>query len=548
MNISDLKPKIFSALKWYNKDQLVKDAVAGVLVAIISLPTSLALAMAAGVAPEKGLYGSIIAGLVISLFGGSNVCVGGLSVALISVIQGVMLSYGFDGLIITGIMAGIILVLIGVFNLGELIRLIPYTITLGFTCAVSAILFVSQIKDFFGMKIQDFPSELIPRLFAYSKNAESISNSATIVAIFTLVAYFVWKKFINKIPIPPSLGAIIILSIATAIFNIPVNTIGSIYPNISNSFSNLYVPEISAPLIRNLFPSALTIAILASIESLLAAVVADGMSGDTHNPNTELMAVGLANVASVIFGGIPVSVSRTKTTVNIKNGGKTPVSGIVNAFFLFLILAVFMPFIKFIPMPTLAAIMFIVSAQLADWKGALRIITNSSKSEKIVLLVTFVLTIVFDLVIAIEFGLIAAAFLFLGRLSNNVQIRKWDKISPDKDNAHDYLELPDGVVVVDIVGPLFFGSTNKISNMKIEDDAKVLIYRFGSVPAIDASAIHALRVKVANAKVSGIQVILSHVLDSPYKLMEKEGLIKEVGEDNVRPSIKDAIEYAKEFI
>lgn len=547
MSIFDFKPRIFETLKIYSKDHFFRDIIAGILVALTTLPISLSLAIAASVAPERGIYGSIVAGLIISIFGASNVCIGGLSIAVVTVIQGIISSYGFDGLVIVGIMAGIIIILIGVFNLGQLIRFIPYTMTLGFTCGVSAILFVAQIKDLFGMRISNMPAELIPRLFAYSKNAGGINNAAVFIALITLVIYFLWKKFVTKIPIPPLLGAIVISSIITFVFNVPVNTIGSVYPNMVNTFTNAHLPNITMPLVRDLFPSALTIAILASIESLLASVVADGMSGDTHDTSTELVGVGLANVFSAAFGGIPVSVSLVKTRENIKQGAKSPVSGIVNAFFLYIVFTLCILFIKLIPMPALAAIMLIVSVQIADWKSALRIISNSSKGEKTLLLITFVLTIVFDLVFAIEFGLIAAAFLFLGRLSDNVQIRKWEKTAPSNTTG-DAIELPDNVMVVDIVGPLFFGSTNKISNMKIDDDTKVIIYRFGSVPAVDASAIHALRVKVANAKISGVSIILSHVLDKPYKIMEKEGLIREVGEENIRPNIKDALEYAKRFI
>lgn len=547
MNILDFKPKIFEMLKTYNKDQFLRDIVAGVVVALTSLPISLSLAIAAGVAPERGIYASIIAGIFVSIFGGSRVCIGGISIAIITVISSVISSFGFDGLAIAGIMAGIIIVLIGVFNLGQLIRFIPYTITLGFTCGVSAILFVGQIKDFFGMRIQNLPPELIPRLFSYSKNASSINNAACFIAILTLIIYFAWKRFVSKIPVSPIICAIIIPSIITFIFNVPVNTIGSIYPNMANTFGNAHIPTITMPLARDLFPSALTIAVLASIESLLAAVVSDGISGDTHNVGTELVGVGMANIVSAIFGGIPVSVSLVKSRENIKQGAKTPVSGIISAIALCIIFTIFILFVKMIPLPTLAAIMFIISVQIADWKSALKVITNSSTSEKVVLLITFLLTILFDLVFAIEVGIIAAAFLFLGRLSDNVQIRKWNKKAPSN-SASDAIELPDGIMVVDIVGPLFFGSTNKISNMEIDPGTKVIIYRFGSVPAVDASAIHALRVKVANAKISDTKIILSHVLEKPYKIMEKEGLIREVGEDNIRPNIKDSLEYAKTLL
>ena len=547
MNILDFKPKIFEMLKTYNKDQFLRDIVAGVLVALTSLPISLSLAIGASVVPEKGIYASVIAGIFVSIFGGSRVCIGGISIAIITVISSVISSFGFDGLVIAGIMAGIIIILIGVFNLGQLIRFIPYTITLGFTCGVSAILFVGQIKDFFGMRIQNLPPELIPRLFSYSKNASSINNAACFIAILTLITYFVWKRFVSKIPVSPIICAIIIPSIITFIFNVPVNTIGSIYPNMANTFSNAHIPAITMPLARDLFPSALTIAVLASIESLLAVVVSDGISGDTHNVGTELVGVGMANIVSAIFGGIPVSVSLVKSRENIKQGAKTPVSGIISAIALCIIFTIFILFVKMIPLPTLAAIMFIISVQIADWKSALKVITNSSTSEKAVLLITFLLTILFDLVFAIEVGIIAAAFLFLGRLSDNVQIRKWDKKAPSN-SASDAIELPDGVMVVDIVGPLFFGSTNKISNMEIDPGTKVIIYRFGSVPAVDASAIHALRVKVANAKISDTKIILSHVLEKPYKIMEKEGLIREVGEDNIRPNIKDSLEYAKTLL
>lgn len=547
MNILDFKPKIFEMLKTYNKDQFLRDIVAGVLVALTSLPISLSLAIAAGVAPERGIYASIIAGIFVSIFGDSRVCIGGISIAIITVISSVISSFGFDGLAISGIMAGIIIVLIGIFNLGQLIRFIPYTITLGFTCGVSAILFVGQIKDFFGMRIQNLPPELIPRLFSYSKNASSINNAACFIAILTLIIYFAWKRFVSKIPVSPIICALIIPSIITFIFNVPVNTIGSIYPNMANTFGNVHIPAITMPLARDLFPSALTIAVLASIESLLAAVVSDGISGDTHNVGTELVGVGMANIVSAIFGGIPVSVSLVKSRENIKQGAKTPVSGIISAIALCIIFTIFILFVKMIPLPTLAAIMFIISVQIADWKSALKVITNSSTSEKVVLLITFLLTILFDLVFAIEVGIIAAAFLFLGRLSDNVQIRKWDKKAPSN-SADGAIELPDGIMVVDIVGPLFFGSTNKISNMEIDPGTKVIIYRFGSVPAVDASAIHALRVKVANAKISNTKIILSHVLEKPYKIMEKEGLIREVGEDNIRPNIKDSLEYAKTLL
>ena len=402
MSIFDFKPRIFETLKIYSKDHFFRDIIAGILVALTTLPISLSLAITAGVAPERGIYGSIVAGLIISIFGASNVCIGGLSIAVVTVIQGIISSYGFDGLVIAGIMAGIIIILIGVFNLGQLIRFIPYTMTLGFTCGVSAILFVAQIKDLFGMKISNMPAELIPRLFAYSKYSQNINNAAVFIAFFTLVIYFVWKKFVNKIPIPPLLAAIVFSSAITFIFNVPVNTIGSIYPNMVNTFGKAHLPNITMPLVRDLFPSALTIAILASIESLLASVVADGMSGDTHDTSTELVGVGLANVFSAAFGGIPIAVSLVKTRENIKQGSKSPVSGIVNAFFLYIVFTLCILFIKLIPMPALAAIMLIVSVQIADWKSALRIISNSSKGEKTLLLITFVLTIVFDLVLQLS--------------------------------------------------------------------------------------------------------------------------------------------------
>ena len=547
--MNELKPKLFDVMKGYTKQQLVKDIISGIIVAIIALPLSIALAIASGVGPEQGLYTAIIAGFFISFFGGSRVQIGGPTAAFVVIIYGIVTQYGTDGLIVATILAGIILVLMGICHFGSLIKYIPYTITTGFTCGIAVTLFVGQLKDFFGLSIESVPSEFIDKIISYGKHIGTINWIALVIGLVAVAIQLIWPKVTDKIP--GSLVAIIVTTLIVYFADLPVNTIGSVYGELSSSFPGFHVPSISLELISEMISPAFTIAILAGIESLLSAVVSDGMIGDTHKSNAELVGQGLGNIFSGLFGGIPATGAIARTAANVRNGGRTPIAGIVHCITLTIILLVLMPLAALIPMTTLAAVLLVVAANMADWKSFFHLCKTAPKSDILVLVTTFVLTVVFDLVVAIEVGVVMAALLFMKRMSETADVKSWKyteqpDITPGE--AEKMLAIPKSIRVFEISGPLFFAAADQLLQINSKQYTKVVVIRMRSVPAIDASAMKNLRELADRAKKKKIQLVFSHVNEQPMHVMEKDGFVDYIGKDNFRKNIVEALDYAEQLV
>ena len=547
--MNELKPKLFDVMKGYTKQQLVKDIISGIIVAIIALPLSIALAIASGVGPEQGLYTAIIAGFFISFFGGSRVQIGGPTAAFVVIIYGIVTQYGTDGLIVATILAGIILVLMGICHFGSLIKYIPYTITTGFTCGIAVTLFVGQLKDFFGLSIESVPSEFIDKIISYGKHIGTINWVALVIGLVAVAIQLIWPKVTDKIP--GSLVAIIVTTLIVYFANLPVNTIGSVYGELSSSFPGFHVPSISLELISKMISPAFTIAILAGIESLLSAVVSDGMIGDTHKSNAELVGQGLGNIFSGLFGGIPATGAIARTAANVRNGGRTPIAGIVHCITLTIILLVLMPLAALIPMTTLAAVLLVVAANMADWKSFFHLCKTAPKSDILVLVTTFVLTVVFDLVVAIEVGVVMAALLFMKRMSETADVKSW-KYTEQPDvtpgEAEKMLAISKSIRVFEISGPLFFAAADQLLQINSKQYTKVVVIRMRSVPAIDASAMKNLRELADRAKKKKIQLVFSHVNEQPMHVMEKDGFVDYIGKDNFRKNIVEALDYAEQLV
>lgn len=547
--MNELKPKLFDVLKDYNKAQLIRDIISGIIVAIIALPLSIALAIASGVSPEQGLYTAIIAGFFISFFGGSRVQIGGPTAAFVVIIYGIVTDYGTDGLIVATILAGIMLIIMGICRFGSLIKYIPYTITTGFTCGIAVTLFVGQVKDFLELSIESVPSEFLPKIIAYGTNIKTINWTATIIGLVAIAIMLVWPKVTDKLP--GSLVAIIVTTAIAYFAKLPVNTIGSVYGELSSSFPTFQMPALSMKLIQQMISPAFTIAILAGIESLLSAVVSDGMIGDTHKSNAELVGQGLGNVFSGLFGGIPATGAIARTAANVRNGGRTPIAGIVHCITLTIILLALMPLAALIPMTTLAAVLLVVAANMADWTSFFRLCKTAPKSDVIVLVATFLLTVFFDLVVAIEIGVVLAAMLFMKRMAETADVKAWKYVEePDvtPGEAEKLLDVPRSIRVFEVSGPLFFAAADQLLEINSKQYTKVIVIRMRSVPAIDASAMKSLRELAARAKKKNITLIFSHVNEQPMSVMKKDGFIEHIGAENFRENIVDALEYAETLV
>lgn len=542
-----LKPKLFSVMKSYTKEQFVKDVIAGIIVAIIALPLSIALALASGVTPEKGIYTAITAGFVISFLGGSRVQIAGPTAAFATIVAGIVAKNGMDGLIIATLLAGVILILMGFLRLGNLIKFIPYTITTGFTSGIAVTIFIGQIKDFLGLTIvsEEPLIETMDKLKAVFQFISTTNLQALLVGVISLLILIVWQYlpgFCKKIP--PSLIAVLVGSAMVALLNMNVNTIGDLY-EISNKLPTISLPSFSLKTVQNVLPDAFTIAILAAIESLLSCVVADSMVNSRHRSNMELIAQGAGNITSALFGGIPATGAIARTAANVKNGGRTPIAGMVHSVTLLLILVVLMPYAALIPMPTIAAILFMVAYNMRDWRKFVGLCKTAPKSDIIVLVTTFVLTVVFDLVVAIEVGILLAAILFMKRMSDVTEVEGW-KYVDDEDDA-DSLSLrvvPHNTMVYEVSGPLFFGAADKILKITLDEKMNCLVLRMRSVSAIDATAMHNLEQLYTDCKKKNIQIILSHVGEQPMHVMDKSGFLDKVGRENVCAHIDDALERA----
>lgn len=542
-----LKPKLFSVMKTYTKEQFIKDIVSGIIVAIIALPLSIALALASGVTPEKGIYTAITAGFVISFLGGSRVQIAGPTAAFATIVAGIVAQNGMEGLVLATILAGIILILMGILRLGNLIKFIPYTITTGFTSGIAVTIFIGQVKDFLGLTIvtEEPLIETMDKVKAVFTFLPSINYQALLVGVVCLAILIIWPYFFKKIP--PSLIAVIVGIFMVKGLHLQVNTIGDLY-EISNKLPAFSMPHFTLQGIGNVLPDAFTIAILAAIESLLSCVVADSMVNSRHRSNMELIAQGAGNITSALFGGIPATGAIARTAANVKNGGRTPIAGMVHAVTLLLILVVLMPYAALIPMPAIAAILFMVAYNMCEWRKFVYLCKTAPKSDIIVLVTTFVLTVVFDLVVAIEVGILLAAILFMKRMSEVTDVAGWKYI--DDENDPDSLSLrkvPANTLVYEISGPMFFAAADKILRITLSDSDNCLILRMRSVSAIDATAMHSLEELYENCCKKKINLILSHVNEQPLKVMQKAGFDKKVGVENMCVHIDEALQRAEEL-
>ena len=546
--MNQLKPMLLTSLKNYNRSQFVKDVTAGIIVAIIALPLSIALALASGVGPEAGIFTAIVAGFVISALGGSSVQIAGPTAAFATIVAGIVAKNGMDGLIIATILAGVFLILMGLCHFGSLIKFIPYTITTGFTSGIAVTIVIGQLKDFFGISYPNGvkPIETVEKLRAFFENFFTFSLDALIVGGVSLAILILAPYVLKKVP--GSLPAVIVGILMVRFLPLKVATIGNLY-TISNSLPTLHIPTMSLSMIGDALPNAFTIAVLAAIESLLSCVVADGMINGKHRSDMELVAQGAGNIASALFGGIPATGAIARTAANIKNGGRTPIAGIVHSITLVIVLVVLMPFAGMIPMPTIAAILFVVAYNMCQWRTFVHLIRTAPKSDIIVLLTTFILTVVFDLVVAIEIGMVLACLLFIKRMSEETHVDSWTYVDDDTPDVDEHLRrLPLQIRVYEITGPLFFGAADAIEHIVVKDFTTCLILRMRSVPALDSTALNALQnlTKVCESKV--ITLVFSHVNEQPMKVMVKSGFVDLVGKDNFCPNIRAALEYAEKII
>ena len=557
MKAFNIQTKLFSCLKTYDKKTFMSDLMAGIIVGIVALPLAIAFGIASGVTPEKGIITAIVAGLVISLFGGSKVQIGGPTGAFIIIIYGIIQKYGFEGLTIATLMAGFFLVLFGLLRLGTIIKYIPYPIVVGFTSGIAVTIFTTQIKDLFGLTLPSNPSDFIEKWGVYLQNFNTIDPWCALIGVASVVVIAVTPRFSKKIP--GSLIAIILMTIVALLLKnfagvLSIETIGDRF-SISNELPAAQVPDMNWETIKSLVSPAITIAILGAIESLLSATVADGVIGDHHDSNTELVAQGLANIASPLFGGIPATGAIARTMTNINNGGKTPVAGIIHAVVLLLIFLFLMPLAKYIPMACLAGVLVVVSYGMCGWRSFLELIKNP-KSDVTVLLITFFLTIIFDLTIAIEVGLIIACLLFMKRMSETTDVKAiTEEIDLNQDAEFstgnlDHLIIPQGVEVYEINGPYFFGAGNKFEEIMASfgDRPKVRIIRMRKVPFVDSTGIHNLTNLCEMSKKEGIQIVLSGVREKVNGQLEHAGFYHLIGEENICSHINLALKRANEII
>lgn len=546
--MNSLKPMLLTSLKTYDRGQFVKDVTAGIIVAIIALPLSIALALASGVGPEAGIFTAIVAGFVISVLGGSSVQIAGPTAAFATIVAGIVAKDGLDGLVISTILAGVFLILMGICHFGSLIKFIPYTITTGFTSGIAVTIVIGQLKDFFGVVYPDGvkPIETTEKLKAFVENIATINTDSVIVGAVSLIILIISPMIFKKIP--GSLLAVIAGILMVKCLPLQVATIGNLY-TISNALPSFHLPAVNLQIVQNALPNAFTIAVLAAIESLLSCVVADGMINGKHRSDMELVAQGAGNIASALFGGIPATGAIARTAANIKNGGRTPIAGMVHSITLVIVLVVLMPFAGMIPMPTIAAILFIVAYNMCQWRTFVHLLKTAPKSDIIVLISTFVLTVIFDLVVAIEIGMVLACLLFIKRMSEETHAESRTYVDDDTQDVDEQLRrLPLQIRVYEITGPLFFGAADAIEHIVVKDFTTCLVLRMRSVPAIDSTAMNALQDLICVCESKGITVVFSHVNEQPMKVMQKSGFVELVGEENFCPNISEALKRAEEII
>ncbi len=547
------KPKLFDTLKSYNQQQFFADLSSGVIVGIVALPLSIAFAIASGVAPEKGLLAAALGGFVISFLGGSRVQIAGPTGAFIIVLYGIVENFGVEGLLMATIMAGIMMFIMGVIRLGGIILFMPFPITVGFTSGIAVIIFSTQVKYFLGIEGEGLPADFIGKVIYYFSSIDTINPNAIVIGILTIIVSVYGSK-INK-KIPGTLLAILLSVILVQVFRLPVDTIGTRFGELSASIPKPSFPWVGFDNLRQLVVPAFTIAMLGSIESLLSMMVSDGATGRRSRPDTELMAHGVANIFAPLFGAIPACGAVARTMTNVRNGGRTPVSGIIHSLFILFILLFFGKWARHIPMATLAGILFVVAYNMSEWRS-FKAIFNNSKSDVAVLLVTFFLTVLIDISVAIQFGLVLAAFLFVKRVSETSDIKVFrtdvdDERSYMSDDVEDEaLEVPEGVEVFQIKGPFFFGVANRFeeAEKQLGQKPKIRIIRMSRVPFIDSTGMRNLNNFLIRCRNSNIHVILSGLPPRPYLTLKKHGIIERIGSENVCINIEDALKRAKDCL
>ncbi|MDD6746387.1 MAG: sulfate permease [Bacteroidales bacterium] len=557
MNTFVFKPKLVSTLRNYNRKTFMADLMAGVIVGIVALPLAIAFGIASGVSPEKGIITAIVAGFIVSVFGGSRVQIGGPTGAFIIIIYGIIQQYGMQGLTIATIMAGVFLVLFGVLRLGTIIKYIPYPIVVGFTSGIAVTIFTTQVKDLFGLTMAEVPSDFVEKWIAYAHDFTTLDGWTTLIGIVSVVVIAVTPRFSKKIP--GSLVAIILMTIVALLLKhyagvTSIETIGDRF-SINSALPEAQMPALSWETVKGLVPPALTIAILGAIESLLSATVADGVIGHRHDSNTELVGQGIANLVSPLFGGIPATGAIARTMTNINNGGRTPVAGIVHAVVLLLIFLFLMPLAQYIPMACLAGVLVVVSYGMCGWRSFAMLMKNP-KSDVTVLLITFFLTILFDLTVAIEVGLVIACLLFMRRMAETTDVKViMDEIDPEDDTDvklenNEHLTIPKGVEVYEINGPYFFGAGNRFEEVMASFGSrpKVRVIRMRKVPFVDSTGIHNLTNLCLMSQKEGIQIVLSGVNPKVHAVLEHAGFYRIVGENNICSHINLALARAKEIV
>ena len=551
MQRDKIKPILFSVIKHSSKEelrrQIPKDIVSGIVVAVVALPLSIALAIASGVSPERGIYTAIVAGFLIAMLGGSRVQISGPTAAFATIVAGIVATDGLEGLVAATLIAGVILILMGLLKLGTLIRFVPYTITTGFTAGIAVTIVIGQIKDFLGLT---YPAGTVTidaadKLAAVVANISTFNWQALLVGLVCLAILILWPRVNDKIP--ASLVAVIVGAVMVPLFGMNVNTIGDLY-TIQAGLPQFQVPQLSFELFRNELSNGVTIAILAAIESLLSCVVADSMISAHHRCNMELFAQGVGNIGSVLFGGIPATGAIARTAANVKSGGRTPIAGMVHALVLLLVLVFLMPYAALIPMPTIAAILLQVAYNMSGWRNFAHLCRTASKGAVAALLLTFVLTIVFDLVTAIAAGMTITVVLFMKMVSEETEVKGWKYYCDENSEVTHLRELPKSVRVYEINGPMFFGMTDRITDISVKEFTRYLIIRMRGVPSLDSSGMNALENLYEYCKENGVQLIISHANEQPMATMRHAGFVDLVGEEHFRPNIDDAIAHARELV
>lgn len=547
-----LEPKLFTVLReGYTRKQFSSDLIAGLTVGIVALPLSIALAIASGVKPEQGLYTAIVAGSIIALLGGSRAQVSGPTGAFIVIVYGIVQQYGYNGLVIATLIAGAMLIVMGLARMGAFLKFIPYPVIVGFTAGIALIIFSSQIKDFLGLKMDAVPADFVEKWIAYSEHLGSINLHALGVGIASLLIILLWPRVTHRIP--GQIIAIIVLTAVVQYFQLPVDTIGSRFGSVPSSLPAPDFPDLSWQLVRQMFMPGLTVAMLAALESLLSAVVADGMMGTRHRSNMELIAQGAGNIASAIFGGIPATGAIARTATNIKNGARTPVASIIHAITLLLILLFFGSWASLIPMSTLAAILIIVAWNMSERHAFIKLF-SSPKSDILVLLATFLLTVLIDLTVAIQVGVLLAGFLFLQRMSNETQVKLVTENLRERDESESRdisgLDIPAGVEVFEIYGSLFFAAIERFKEAinRVEKRPRVLILRMRNVLSIDATGLLALEDLLNSAQKDGMVLIISAISDQPLAMLRRAGFIDRLGAENMAKDIFEALDKAGQIL